>query len=88
MVNGLEMVVAWIDERKRLLDLIEAKVRADGRMSLIVERCKHWDRMLREQVAAESLRVKADGEVEEKSGGSLCSLVLRAEFPAAEIPPR
>ena len=85
MTRDTAMVLRWLTGRKCLFDLTEAKARVNGRMSLIVERCKHWDRMLREQVATESLRVKADAEVEEISGGSFRSLVLRAELPAARI---
>ena len=60
MLYSPNMVVASIDRRKRLLDLIAVKVGEDKKMAFSLSRCMQWDSMLLTEVLAESLRVKAE----------------------------
>ncbi|MCK4791276.1 MAG: hypothetical protein KAV87_46515 [Desulfobacteraceae bacterium] len=68
MVTNTEPVLQWLDARKKMLDLIKARVREHSEAGFLVERCRQYDWMLREQVLTESLGVKADMQAERKSG--------------------
>ena len=60
MLTDTELVLQWLDARKRMLDLIKASVREHSEAGFLVERCRQCDFMLREQVLTESPDVKAD----------------------------
>ena len=62
MTRDTGMVLQWIGGRKRLLDLIAAKIGDDREMDLVVSQCRNWDRRLLKAVLAERGRIKADAE--------------------------
>ena len=65
MVTNTEPVLQWLDERKKMLDLIKATVKEYSEAGFLVERCRQCDWMLRKEILTESLDVKADTVMEE-----------------------